>query len=1549
MYRIIVTLFLAAFLSQAHAQVKYVKANATGANDGSSWANAYTDLQSALNTGTEIWIAAGTYYPSVQRLGGAYPRSRTFTISSNKKLYGGFNGTETLRSQRDPAANATILSGNINNVSVATDNCYWVVYMNNAGSASVLDGLIIRDGYANLGSNAYGAGAWIENSSPTINNCTFVSNLSTSSGGAIYCTNNSNATISNCTFSSNITSSGGGAIYNEDSSPTISNCSFSSNQASYGGAVYNLRSAPTVSDCTVSGNSGGGISSRDLTAGGASPSFTDCRFIGNTTGSGLTNTNINPEILNCAFVSNSTSSWGGGMSNSGSTITTSNCIFWGNTATNEGGAVRNYQSGGTYANCTFVSNTGSAGGGIYNQYSSPTIVNSIIWNNSSSISNTTSSPSISYSNVQGGYAGTGNINADPSFFNISDPDGADNIYGTADDGLYPDFCPGTSVNVGNNAAIPSGITTDFSGNTRTKQVTVDMGAYEHQSDDITVRNPNYIYVAATGFNTNGASWDCAYHDLGSALAAASGGDTIVVKEGTYKPTSGTDRSISFVLKEGVVILGGFVGTEVNASERDWQNNETILSGEIGTASESDNSYHVVTSNSLTNAVLDGFTITKGYADEITNGSVGTGGGMHNTGGTPTVSNCYFTANRALSTDEATGGGAAMFNTSSAAPIITNCTFHYNHAKYGGGMRNESSSPSCTNCTFTNNNGGGASNYGGAPVFTDCTFNSNRAPRDGSLNLKGGGMTNSGSSATVTDCSFTNTFGSGMYNFESPAQVTSCAFTDNEASDYGAGGGIDNENSTATILGCTFSGNSTESNGGGISCDGAAVATVDSCVFASNTARSGGGMYFSGNANVTNSIFTSNSASGFYASGGGVAIVSGSPSITNCTFLNNSASYTGSSISCQISTSDVLSVKNASLVTSAVADDIFTTSSASLEITYSCVEGGYTGTGNVDVDPEFVDNTDPNGADNVWRTADDGLRLGACSPLLNSGTNTGAPSTDILGATRIYNTTVDMGAYESRNNCVLWTGTTSTDWNTASNWSPAAVPGSNDTIQITSAPGNQPHVTAAPTSPAVCSDLILRSGTLTVDAGKALTVNGNTTNNGIILVKADATGIGSLITQGTISGSGASKMEQYLTGSGGATPNGVFYYVSSPVNGNYIYDYNVDGDDKLWTANESTQSYTQQTVGAVSMVPTVGYVARMGSTQTITFNEVDQNIHFNTGNQSASGLTRTGTTAVNRGYNLVGNPYPSTVSWDDASRTNLETTLWYRTHQGTTMLYDTYNSSGMVGTNNNGSGAVTGAIPPTQAFWVRVNADGNTGSLSFDNADRSHGSLAGIYKTEAEEGTIRMSVSNGSVSDETILLFNAAAQDGFDDFDSQKFWAGASVPQLYTTVGTDSLVINGLSSTLTNPTVPLGVKLPTQGNYSLNANSISVIGENVHLEDTYLGIFQDLNVEPNYAFTSAAGNIGDRFVLHFGMAAVGIEDGQAMNSRVYTSNGNQLNIILSENTEKGSVEVLDMTGRVVYTSNLNALRSTINLNASTGVYLIRVETEKGTDTHRVILN
>ena len=180
--------------------------------------------------------------------------------------------------------------------------------------------------------------------------------------------------------------------------------------------------------------------------------------------------------------------------------------------------------------------------------------------------------------------------------------------------------------------------------------------------------------SATGLG-NGTSWANAYTSLQSALSTATAPQEIRVAQGTYTPTTGTDRTVSFVLRNGVSIVGGYAGYGApDPDARDVALYASILSGNIGTVGDtSDNSYHVVVgSGTDATAVLDGFTITAGNADgDVLNDAAAgcttarqpdpdqlhvhrqlgrrvrrLGGGMYNESSSPTLTNCTFTANSA---------------------------------------------------------------------------------------------------------------------------------------------------------------------------------------------------------------------------------------------------------------------------------------------------------------------------------------------------------------------------------------------------------------------------------------------------------------------------------------------------------------------------------------------------------------------------------------------------------------------------------------------------------------------------------------------------------------------------------------------------------------------------------------------------------------------------------------------------------------------------------------------------------------------------------------
>ena len=169
-------------------------------------------------------------------------------------------------------------------------------------------------------------------------------------------------------------------------------------------------------------------------------------------------------------------------------------------------------------------------------------------------------------------------------------------------------------------------------------------------------SPIYVNAAASGAN-NGTSWQNAYPDLQAALAAATAGQQIWVAAGTYKPTAGTDRAISFALKPGVGVYGGFAGTETALEQRDWRTNVTTLSGDLlgndsgmvdpDNITMADDSYHVVVNNATgSGTILDGFTITGGNANNTSIQSGEDGGGIVNWQGDLTVAHSILRGNTA---------------------------------------------------------------------------------------------------------------------------------------------------------------------------------------------------------------------------------------------------------------------------------------------------------------------------------------------------------------------------------------------------------------------------------------------------------------------------------------------------------------------------------------------------------------------------------------------------------------------------------------------------------------------------------------------------------------------------------------------------------------------------------------------------------------------------------------------------------------------------------------------------------------------------------------
>jgi hypothetical protein len=241
--------------------------------------------------------------------------------------------------------------------------------------------------------------------------------------------------LTNCTFRNNSAGWGGGAIDNvswdeyTESSPVVTKCTFIGNSAGWdGGGMENASSHPTLTNCifyeNLSERDGGGMSNSDS----SHPNVTNCMFSGNSANrhsGGMDNKQSSPTLINCIFSGNSANNNGGGMRNrDDSHPDIRNCTFTGNSATNSGGGMRNYKSNPTLTNCIFSENSaGKWSTGISNTNSSnPVLRNCILWGNTSEHiplihQGNTSLVTITYSDVQGGWPGQGNINADPLFAN----------------------------------------------------------------------------------------------------------------------------------------------------------------------------------------------------------------------------------------------------------------------------------------------------------------------------------------------------------------------------------------------------------------------------------------------------------------------------------------------------------------------------------------------------------------------------------------------------------------------------------------------------------------------------------------------------------------------------------------------------------------------------------------------------------------------------------------------------------------------------------------------------------------------------------------------------------------------------------------------------------------------------------------------------------------------------------------------------------------------------------------------------------------------------
>ncbi|WP_341228626.1 3-coathanger stack domain-containing protein [uncultured Arcticibacterium sp.] len=562
------------------ATTRYVKPTASGAGDGSSWANASADLQAMINasaSGDEVWVAAGVYKPLADGSGNTSPtdsRNKLFYMRDGVKLYGGYSGAGTTR---DFSTYKTILSGDIDNDDTNTDgnfinesvsdiqgaNAYHVLVFPSTGETTEVDGFIITGG-KNTG-----------NSGST--------STTTSAGG-------------------NFNSFRGAALYFTGAAPQIRNCVISGNSG-YSGVLYQ---------------------NNQNTSGGWTTKLENLIWVGNYANSGVLYLHRGPtEITSNVFASNSASSSviyiSSNMPNANS-ITYDHISLFNNTPGQysylfllQGGTVQ-------IKNSTVWKEVPANNAVIYSSAHSLTVSNSSIQGSGGS------------SDWNGGFGTDGGNNLDlaPQFSNAGNIAGADAKYFTSDDGLIPGSCSPLL----NNAA--AGLIKDIANQSRPNEGQNDIGAYEFQgvstlpSDATGVSSSSYSITCGQSVTLSGS---CGTGTL-TWYNQASGGSSIGTGTGFVASplenptiyyaaceTSATCVSLNRVAVPSISVSLPTNPTGVAASENDTcPNTEVALSASCsgGTSPEwYDGSMSVIGTGSPFQVSP---TITTTYAVKCKNGS-----------------------------------------------------------------------------------------------------------------------------------------------------------------------------------------------------------------------------------------------------------------------------------------------------------------------------------------------------------------------------------------------------------------------------------------------------------------------------------------------------------------------------------------------------------------------------------------------------------------------------------------------------------------------------------------------------------------------------------------------------------------------------------------------------------------------------------------------------------------------------------------------------------------------------------------------------------------
>jgi len=759
---------LSGWRAGAASVIIYVDADATNGGNGTSWTAAYRYLQDALTeaaqiasslNSVQIWVAEGTYKPDQSNAApsGTGDRSASFHLANHVQLLGGFMGTETSESQRQPLNTFTVLSGDLEGNDTGTipdvgrgENSLHVVRADNTDRSAVISGFLIRSGHADILEQIFRGGGLLAETpgiATTIEDCIFWSNYAASQGGAIHVHESNSVLLRRCKFVANESFIGAGVSIGEATFPqppssvaTIANCSFVRNKANLYGAAIRIRGANTL-------------------------------------------------IVNCTFSENITISSEGGKAleaDNSSAAVMKHCLIY---------ETRSHSAVSVYEGALVTIERSLLFGGI-NQANGQITTISLL-------------PAVdpTFANIYGldGVLGT----PDDSVEVLADSV----VIDAGDNALLATLRCTASRDLLRAKRVYDG---DGSG-----PAIVDVGAIEYGAGPQAEGGTRVYTSGDSPPGGSGYDWSGAIADLRDALdmAANSVPDCgamevwVAAAREPYRPDSplsqGGNRASSFQLADGVAVYGGFDGTETSLDQRNPAANPTILSGDLNgddvpgnpALNRDDNSYNVVRGENLSSVtILDGFTITSGNADNFANIHQRVGAGVYVIDSSPVIRNCIFR--------EHFGRSGALYAWGDSQMLVEHCAFLLNEAWYGGAAGFTGQEHRFLGCIFESNHAidlGGAlyPEQGSSSAFIDCEFRGNIADSSGS-----GMYAPNNCDVTILNCRFYNNHASGGGSVVATnlvtARIANSVFVGNTCSEGpGSIGGFSAYGGVTDIVNCAF--------------------------------------------------------------------------------------------------------------------------------------------------------------------------------------------------------------------------------------------------------------------------------------------------------------------------------------------------------------------------------------------------------------------------------------------------------------------------------------------------------------------------------------------------------------------------------------------------------------------------------------------------------------------------------------------------------------------------------------------------------------------------